>query len=123
MENNKDLINKVNEEILGNIKVDDSDYANGVGKPVAITNHTNLFNTDITVESVTLNEEDNQIEVVMREPSNMTLACFPPRPAPDTVWKNIFAVNDEGKIYFKEKLNGVVTPKQVIEEKVEFKKS
>ena len=52
----------------------------------------------------------------------MMLACLPPRPAPDTVWKNIFAVNNEGKIYFKERLDGKITPAKVIDEKVEFKR-
>ena len=85
--------------------------------------HLQAFNNDIKIETVTLNQEENQIEVVMREPSNEMLLSYPPRQKPDRVWKNVFAVNEEGEIYFKERLEGKVIPKQVIPETVEFKKS
>lgn len=88
-----------------------------------VVNHLDMFNTDIKIDSVTLNKENNEIEVVMREPSNEILTSFPPKAAPDKVWKNVFAVNEKGEIYFKERLEGTVVPKQVIPERVEFKKS
>lgn len=119
----KDIINKVNEELLNDVKVEDSDYANGVGEPIAINNHLGLFDDSIKVESVLLNKEDNQIEVVMRQPSSTVLLSNPPKPSPDKVWKNVFAVNDEGKIYFKERVDGTVIPQKVIPETIEFKKS
>ena len=83
-------------------------------------NHVGVFNEAISVESVKLNKESNQIEVVMREPSNMIYTSNPPRMAADKIWKNVFAVSDDGKIFFKERIDAKVTPEQFIPEKVEF---
>jgi hypothetical protein len=44
---------------------------------------------DIIV-SVTVTE--SRIEIVKRQPSNMTYMCNPPKPAPDKVWKEIYEV-------------------------------
>jgi len=77
----------------------------------------NSFNQSISVEYVELNEEKNQIEVVLRSPSNLFLNTGQET---DRVWKNIFAVNEKGEIYFKEKVDAVVTEQKTIPEKIEF---
>ena len=41
-----------------------------------------------------LNVDNNTIEIVKRIPSNMMYACNPPRPAPDTVFKEIYGIKD-----------------------------
>jgi hypothetical protein len=82
-----------------------------------------IFGTDLTIVSVVLNKEENQIEVIKRQPSMMTLAVYPPRPAADSVWKEVYAVGDDGNLYLKETIQGEVTPAKYIEEKIEFKKN
>ncbi len=82
-----------------------------------------IVSSNVTIDSVVLNAEENQIEVIKIQPSMTTLAVWPPRPSPDTVWKEVYAVGEDGKLHLKETLQGEVTPAQYIEEKIEFKKN
>ncbi len=61
----------------------------------------------------------DQLEVVLRERSNMTYTCNPPRPAPDRVWKNIYRAVD-GEVKLCEVVPGIHTPQTIQSEKFEF---
>ncbi len=82
-----------------------------------------ITGNEFSIDSVVLNTEENQIEVIKRTPSMTTLAVWPPRTSPDTVWKEVYSVGEDGKLYLKETIQGKVTPAKYIEEKIEFKKN
>lgn len=75
----------------------------------------------ITVKSVSLveTENGNQIEVIKREPSNSMYACNPPRPVPDTVWKEVYGIVD-GKIQLIDTIQGKHIPAEAIHKPEEF---
>lgn len=79
-----------------------------------------LFDEHIKVVCVQLNQEDNQIEVVM-EGELSSLISDKIYSAPK-VWKNIFAVNEQGKIFFKEKVEGNIIAEKIIPKKYVFPK-
>ena len=66
-----------------------------------------------------LNVDNNTIEIVKRIPSNMMYACNPPRPAPDTVFKEIYGIKDN-KIQLIETINGNHIPSSFHEEQFIF---
>ena len=61
------------------------------------------------IESFKHLKEENKIEVVFREPSNAVLACYPPKPAPDKVWKEVYGVKD-GVINLMQTIQGTHIP-------------
>lgn len=69
------------------------------------------------VQSFKYNEQTNTIEVIFRTPSNVTLAVWPPRPSPDTVWKEIYGVVN-GKLGLLKKIDGKHIPPQTIFENI-----
>lgn len=75
-----------------------------------------MFNSE-NIESVTLTE-DGRLEVVERASSGVMYLTDPPRPAPDRVWKEVYAADQVGRIFLLETINGVVTP--AVPERVEF---
>ena len=62
----------------------------------------------------------NCIEVIFREPSNMILTSYPPKPAPDKIWKEIYSVNGFGQIVLIETKIGNHVPSSVNVERFEF---
>lgn len=78
-----------------------------------------MFYPEIKVESAVLNENDNTIEVIKRQPSIGMLACNPPRPSPDAVWKEIYGVVD-GKIQLIKEVRGTHVPAETIFKSEEF---
>jgi hypothetical protein len=64
-------------------------------------------------------ENNNTIEIVKRIPSNIMFACNPPRPAPDTIFKEIYGIRDN-KIQLIEKINGTHIPTSFQEEQIKF---
>ena len=73
----------------------------------------------IEIDSFHFDETRQIIEVVKRLPSNEIYASNPPRPAPDTVWKEIYGIKD-GKLALLEKIQGTHTPRSINPEKIEF---
>lgn len=71
------------------------------------------------IVSFYLNEDNNTIELVKRIPSNVMYACDPPRPTPDTVFKEIYGIVD-GKITLIEKVSGTHIPSSFQEEQFIF---
>lgn len=69
------------------------------------------------IESVTLTA-NNTIEIITREISNEMLSCYPPRKAPDLIWKNIYGVVN-GQITLLETKRGKIQNK-IIEESITF---
>lgn len=66
-----------------------------------------------------LNEDNNTIEIVKMIPSNAMYACNPPRPVPNTVFKEIYGIKDN-KIQLIEKINGNHIPASYHEEQFIF---
>lgn len=64
-------------------------------------------------------EENNTIEVVKRIPSNIMYACNPPRPSPDTVYKEIYGIVD-GRIMLINKIFGKHIPESYNCEQILF---
>ena len=77
-----------------------------------------LISNEIIV-SFKLIEENNTIEVVKRIPSNMMYACNPPRPAPDTIFKEVYGILD-GKIQRIQKIDGKHIPASFNNEQIVF---
>jgi len=75
--------------------------------------------TNEKIESFKLNEEDNTIEVVKRVPSNKMYAVYPPKPAPDYVWKEIYGIIDN-KIQLIKKIDGKHIPAKYNDEQIIF---
>jgi len=59
------------------------------------------------------------VEITYREASNMMYLCNPPRPCPDTVWKEVWKVED-GKLVKKEDIPGQHIPSSINEEQIIF---
>jgi hypothetical protein len=79
---------------------------------------TSTISIPHTIVSVTLTDS-GQIEVVRRYPSNLMYMCNPPKPAPDRVTKEIYAVVD-GKIAMVKEIGGIHTPATHIPETITF---
>ena len=77
-----------------------------------------LIESDCKIVSVTLNEQ-GELEVIKQYASNSMYTCNPPRPVPDTVVKEVYHVED-GKIVYKETIQGKHTPSSVVPETIEF---
>lgn len=71
------------------------------------------------VVSFKLDQERNIIEVIFREPSNLTLLCNPPKPAPDKVWRETYGVVD-GRIAIVRRDDGVHSPGRYVDESISF---
>lgn len=71
-----------------------------------------------TIKSVTP-MSDGTLEIVRQYPSNMMLASYPPRPAPDRVVKEIFGVKDD-KIVLLRTVEGKHFPAKQMPERIEF---
>lgn len=78
------------------------------------------MNTDGKVTSVEINE-NGELEVVVRFPSNSVYATFPAQPVEDRVVKQIYWAVD-GRICLKEEIEGKVIPPQVTQERIEFER-
>lgn len=64
-------------------------------------------------EIVSVEVVDGKLEVVRKYPSNQMLLCDPPRPASDTVVKEIYGIVD-GKIEIIKEIAGSHTPAETI---------
>ncbi len=60
-----------------------------------------------------------KIEVVFRCKSQCMYACYPPRPVPDSVWKEIYGI-ENGRIALLKVIPGKHTPGEFVEESIEF---
>lgn len=69
-------------------------------------------------ESVTLLNH-TRLEVVYRTPSNTTYACYPPRPVPDCVEKEIWEVKDN-KLVWVATVSGIHKPAHLVSESIVF---
>jgi hypothetical protein len=63
---------------------------------------------------------ENRIEVTKRERSNSMYACNPPMPVPDKVWKEVYRVSFDGRIFLSETIKGKHIPTSTISEHFEF---
>ena len=70
-----------------------------------------LFGGQPKTESFRFNQQKNEIEVVFRQKSNMTLTSNPSQPAPDKVWKEVYGIVD-GKLKMLRKIMGTHTPQR-----------
>ncbi len=77
-----------------------------------------MLMNDHTIISAQLNEHGD-LEVVRRYPSNMMFACYPPRPAPDRIVKEIYKAID-GMIVLHDTIEGRHTPAHTVGEQIEF---
>jgi len=59
------------------------------------------------------------IVVTLRQPSNATYACNPPRPMPDRVWREIFRYND-GEVRKVATQDGIHKPAEYHDEQILF---
>lgn len=80
-----------------------------------------FIDNDSNVQSFYFNDEENKIEVVFRKSSGAMYASNPPRPVPDTVWKEVYGVVG-GKITLLEKVDGKHIPGEYVEESIKFDK-
>ena len=78
-----------------------------------------LFGGQPKTESFRFNQQKNEIEVVFRQPSNMTLTSNPSKPAPDKVWKEVYGIVD-GKLKMLRKIMGTHTPQRFEPEQFKF---
>lgn len=78
-----------------------------------------MYFTDDKIDSFKFNEENNTIEIVKRLTSGTMYASNPPQPVPDTIWKEIYGV-ENGKIKLIEKITGKHIPASYNHEKITF---
>lgn len=71
-----------------------------------------------TVVGVKLTDH-GEFEVIRRYPSNLMFACYPAKPAPDRVTKEIYGVK-EGKIVLDELIEGKHTLEHTISKSITF---
>ena len=76
------------------------------------------MNNKIEIVNVKLTES-GELEVVYRSPSNIMYTTYPPRPKPDTVFKDIYKVKG-GRIVLSETIKGKLIPPEIFAEKIEF---
>lgn len=67
--------------------------------------------------------DENTLEIVVKEPSNMMYDCNPPRPVPDYVYKLVYGLNAEGKITLLRNVKGEHQPAYTVAERIEFEDS
>ena len=68
---------------------------------------------------VSIELKNGKLYVVFQSPSDRMLLCNPPRPAPDNVWRDEYAVVD-GEIKLVDTVKGKYTPSYTVQEKIEF---
>ena len=69
--------------------------------------------------SVKVLDGGTKLEIIYRTPSNITYACYPARPAPDTIEKEIWEVKN-GKLVFQKSVYGTHTPAHNVPESITF---
>lgn len=79
-----------------------------------------LVNNKI-IESFKINEDNNTIEVIFREPSNTISLSNPPQPALDNIWKEVYGVVN-GNIELIDNISDKHIPGSYYPEKIEFSK-
>ncbi len=62
---------------------------------------------------------NGQLHVVIKQPSNAMYACYPARPVPDVVWKDVYGVVD-GMVALVDVIKGKHTPACSVSEQIEF---
>ncbi len=62
---------------------------------------------------------NGKLEIIRKVPSNMVYACYPPKPFPDKIFKDIYSVVD-GKIVLSETKEGRYVPASLTHEKLIF---
>ena len=62
---------------------------------------------------------EDRVEITYRLKSHAVLCSYPPQPAPDAVWKDVYIVKD-GKLVFDKKVNGVHAPARTTPERSDF---
>lgn len=71
------------------------------------------------VVSFLFDEKQQIIEVVFRQPSNMIHPSNPPKPVPDTIWREVYGVVD-GRIEIIRKDKGRHVPAHHVNESISF---
>lgn len=74
----------------------------------------------VEVVSFKLNEEENLIEVVFRQKSNLEYLTDPPQPAPDEVWKEIYKADEDGRLCLHKTIRGQHQPACFVPEQIIF---
>lgn len=80
---------------------------------------TETINFESSEEIIDVSITDTTVEVTKRKRSTSTYACFPPRPVPDIVWKEIYKVIDN-KIVFIKNVKGIHRPAYTVHESFTF---
>jgi len=94
----------------------DTVRSDGFG-PTIMGNHWNGYTN---IEDVELSEDGRFLFIVYRTPSTMSYLTNPPTPAPDSVFRHVYGVEDGSIVLLGEQAAKVI-PKQVEPERYEFK--
>ena len=78
-----------------------------------------LYQKKSNEEIINVVVTDEQIEVTIRVRSGSMYACYPPRPVPDTIYKDIYVVNS-GKFVFDKRIEGKHVPEHIVGEQFDF---
>lgn len=77
-----------------------------------------MYSNDYVIVSVYLND-NGDLEVIKRYRSDTVLLTYPPKPAPDSIVKEIYKSID-GKIVLSQTIEGKHTPAYSVSEVIEF---